>query len=304
MESATQYSDNDLWRAIYDVNSKMSASGIFSKIDALADVFADFLKHGDEFYDYVEMEPKEGEDGDDLVVLLIDSYITQLYLNVPAMILFFRWQEPEFLEYVKDRLVPELAARLPEVTDIDQKTRYRIYGSEMPDKMNDVYLTLRYCRYVVENLDELVHSDEDPLELLRRNDDYRRVSLPQKREGLLIDRYDKMRETMEEIREDIEKMIVGVQAGNMQSDKLVWLGTSTELAYMFEQLAYRGYIENPQTKDGEMNKTALAREVWAHIAPRDVKEETFVVDLRGSRLSESSAFAKAMNAIPGNAKNK
>jgi len=87
-----------------------------------------------------------------------------------------------------------------------------------------------------------------------------------------------------------------------QTDKITWLGTSTELAYLFEQLAYRGYIENPLAKDGEMNKTGLARAVWGHIAPKEIKEETFIIDLRGSRLSENSSFAKAINSIPSNSK--
>ena len=80
-----------------------------------------------------------------------------------------------------------------------------------------------------------------------------------------------MRENLGRMRDDLEKFIVEIQTGGMRSEKINWLGTSSELAYMFEQLAYWGYIENPESKDGEMNKTALARDVWTHIAARDAK---------------------------------
>ena len=306
MDTCEKYSEQALWQAVYDVNSKLSVSGIFSKIETLADYFLLFIEYGDDFYDYLDIgSTKESDhEADELAIMLLDSYITQLYLNIPAMLLYLRRQEPEYLGYINEVLIPKVLPKLTDAARIDKETRYKIYDSEIADKINDTYLTLKYVLYVLENLEVLIHSTEDPLGVLRQNSDYNHVSLPQKTAGLLTDQFDKMQENLGRMREDLEKFIVEIQAGGMRSEKINWLGTSTELAYMFEQLAYRGYIENPESKDGEMNKTALAREVWAHIAPRDVKEETFIVDLRGGRLSENSAFAKAMNSIPNNTKNK
>ena len=165
----------------------MSVSGIFSKIETLADYFSLFIEYGDDFYDHLDIgSTKESDhEADELAIMLLDSYITQLYLNIPAMLLYLRRQEPEYLGYINEVLIPKVLPKLTDVARIDKETNDKIYDSEIADKINDTYLTLRYVLYVLENLAALIHSTEDPLEVLRQNSYYSHVSLPQKTAGLL-----------------------------------------------------------------------------------------------------------------------
>lgn len=306
MELSEQFSEKNFADAIYSVRSKMGVEGIFEGIDTLAETFSAFMEYGDDFYEKYTSEPEEGEDkeSDELINLMIESYVRKFYFVIPAFILYMREQEADYIDYISEFKVKPIGDRLRKLTDIDKNTLHKIYEFESSDLINDLYLTLKYIGYVFENFDELLKPECDPVESLRSDESYSHVSIHKTMKGLYLIPIEDIRKDFDAIRKEIENMIIAFSASNMQSEKMKWLGTSTELAYLFEQLAYRGYVENPLTKDGEMNKTALARQVWNHIEPESAKEETFIIDLRGSRLSENSQFAKAMNSIPANNKNK
>lgn len=306
MELPEQFSEENFVDAIYSVRSKMGVEGIFEGIDTLADTFSAFIEYGDDFYEYIPIESEEGEakESDELTDLMITSYVKKFYFVIPAFILYMREQEAEYIDYISEFKVKPIGDRLRKLTDIDKATLHKIYEFEASDLINDLYLTLKYTGFVFENFDELLKPECNAVERLRNNDSYSHLSINKTLKGLQLVPIEDLKKEFDALRQEFENIVIAFSASNMQSEKMKWLGTSTELAYLFEQLAYRGYIDNPLTKDGEMNKTALAREVWSHIVPENSKEETFIIDLRGSRLSENSQFAKAMNSIPANNKNK
>lgn len=296
---------DNLYEIISSINSKFSVRNVFENIETLLDLFDSFLEHGDKFYENHNIEsstPDEEVESEELLLLLINSNVKTLYTKIPALILFTRRQEPEYVEYLNEVQIMPLLERLSISVRLDKYGYQKMYGSEECDSISDLYHTLCYVKFVLENFEKLITTDEDPMDLLRQNQHYELISFSYEFEGLRLMPIAEIRQETKAIREQIENIVINIQASNTQPDKIKWLGTSTELAYAIEQLAYAGYIENPVTKDGEMNKIALARLVWQHIAPYGVKEDTFVVDLRGSRMSDNNLFAKAMNSIPTNPK--
>lgn len=298
---------SEYWNSVYTIDSKMGVSGIFERIDTISDIFSAFIDYGEEFYDkYIPFEEcsKSSMEHDEFTDSLIKSHVYKLYFTIPAFLIYMRDQEEEYVEYVKEIQIKPLYGRLEKTVNIDKQTLHKIYAFEAADLINDLYLTLKYVAFVLESFEELLQPDCDPIEILRNNESYKHISLNKRVENLHLVSLEEMKEEFKQLHRTLEDLTILTNIQEMKFNKIKWLGTSTELAYLFEQLAYRGYIDNPQTKDGDMNKSAFAREVWQHIAPESVKEETFIVDLRGSRLSENSTFARALNSIPTNNKTK
>lgn len=284
---------------------KAQAKSLFESITFLTLCFRAIVKYGDSFMAHIPIElatRRYSQPNEDIVYRFITDQINYLYFGMPAFCKFIKRQEASYKEYIKAEHLMKGRALIAQLIEIDQSTLHTLYESEWSDIMNNIYLTLQTVVFLTDHFDELVKADADSLEaLFRENPSYSHIMVDPV--GLdILPMFSEVVQQIDNLKSSFGRMITEYTTNDQFSEKIVWRGTSAELAYLFEQLSYKGYIENPVTSNGEMNKTRLARQIWNHIVPEGSKEETFIIDMRGSRLSEGSSFAKAINLIPKNKK--
>lgn len=81
------------------------------------------------------------------------------------------------------------------------------------------------------------------------------------------------------------------------ANMIKWLGSMAEFACLMNELAYRGYIESPTLKDGEMNKVAFAKLLKTHYKV-DGTTDSLTTTLRGNKWSPKSRFVKVIEDLP------
>ena len=292
----------------YSVNFsfKSQAKSLFESVTFLNLCFRTIVNYGDNFMAHIPIEPstkRYDQPKEDIVYRFITDQINYLYFGMPAFCKFIKRQESSYKDYIKTEHLTKDRNLIAKVVEIDQSILHRLYESEWSDIMNNIYLILQSVIFLWDHFDELTEADDDSVEaLFRENPSYSHITVDPV--GSCMD-FQLLSEHMQQInnlKSSLGCLITEYTPNDQSPEKIVWRGTSAELAYLFEQLSYKGYIENPVTSNGEMNKTRLARHIWSHIVPEESKEETLIIDMRGSRLSESSSFAKAINLIPRNKK--
>lgn len=283
---------------------KTQISSIFDSIDFILSCFRMVKQYGDDFMTHVPCDhssihsfPYEREE---FVYSFIVSQIQYLYHGLPALCRFLRNQEADYIDYMKDKFIKKYG-QIAETVAISKSDLFSLYDCELSDLMNNIYLSLKVVLFMTDHFEKLIRTSTDTVESHFQADHaYKHISPEMFLPDICSQSVDKILTGINKIKRSITDF--SVRHVELSTEKIIWRGTSAELAYLFEQLSYKGYIENPISNNGEMNKTQLARQIWEHVAPEDGKEETFIVDMRGSRLSESSPFGKAIDSIPRNRK--
>lgn len=283
---------------------KTQINSIFDSIDFIVSCFQMVKQYRDDFMTHVSCDhslihsfPYEREE---FVYSFIVSQIKYLYHGLPALCRFLRNQETDYIDYLKNKFIKK-HDQIATTVAISKSELFSLYDCELSDLMNNIYLSLKVVLFMIDHFDKLIHSSTETVESFFQSDSSYEHILPEIfLQDIRTQSLDKILAGINNIKRAITEF--SVQHTEFSSEKIIWKGTSAELAYLFEQLSYKGYIDNPISNNGEMNKTRLARQIWEHVAPEDGKEETFIVDMRGSRLSESSPFGKAIDSIPRNRK--
>lgn len=298
ISSSTKFTEDSV-----NFGFKAQTKSLFECIEFLCSCFRAIRSHGDDFMTWVG-RPNKGTitptDEDNLYRFIIDQ-ISYLYFGMPALCKFLQKQEASYRLYLKETHLAKTRDLVIPTIEIDRSVLYHIYESDWSDIMNNIYLSLQTVVFMSDHFDELTAADNGSVDtLFHANDSYSHItidtiSVDSQEIGNILLQVDKLEKCL------TDALSQHGERGFLE-EKIIWRGTSAELAYLFEQLSFKGYIDNPMSPNGEMNKTRLARQVWKHIMTENSKEETLIIDMRGSRLSDSSSFAKAVDLIPRNKK--
>jgi len=283
---------------------KTQTNSIFDSIDFIALCFQMVKQYGDDFMTHVSCDHSSNHsfsyEKEEFVYSFIVSQIKYLYHGLPALCRFLRNQETDYIDYIKDKFTKN-HNRITAAVSISKSDLFSLYECELSDLMNNIYLSLKVVLFMEDCFDKIIRTSTETVEsLFQADNSYQHISPEMFLQDVHSQSLDKIFTGINNIKRSITEF--SVRHIEYSVEKITWRGTSAELAYLFEQLSYKGYIDNPISNNGEMNKTQLARHIWEHVAPEEGKEETFIVDMRGSRLSESSPFGKAIDSIPRNRK--
>lgn len=246
-------------------------------IEALAHTLQKFVKYGtDEFYTEVECgsnEPSDDEDDIDrmdFIDLCIKREIRDTDIFNFEIIPYLHKQPKTYIEFFNSELIADAAELLRDVfaqADLEKM----IFRYEDVDMMHDAYLVLKATSGIFNNVDELLDNND----LLNSILDYNLSYI-----------------AYEDENEDSETSI------RTAPNAFEWLGAPSELAYLMQQLAYKGYINNPVRKDGEFNNAAFHKQIIQHFMLTNGKESSVLTNLKDPCLSADNPFGKAVDKLP------
>lgn len=168
----------------------------------------------------------------------------------------------------------------------------------------DYYYT---CRYVIMKMSHVFNKfgyKELVAELLKF--EFENMELPDTidrkgknlHEWIGINAYNRERGLLDQLVKDITALSENeIPSLFGDANMIKWLGSMAEFACLMNELAYRGYIESPTLKDGEMNKVAFAKLLKTHYKV-DGTTDSLTTTLRGNKWSPKSRFVKVIEDLP------